>query len=183
MHDDFEWDPKKAETNAKKHGVHFSDATGVFEDPNALTIEEQDFDGEERRITVGMDCLGRLVVVVYVYRGSRIRRSPHARPTNMKGRNMNADEYEVRDHYDFTKARRGRVVPPAPGKVRITIRLDDDILEWFRSKVESAGGGNYQTMINNALRQYIESHDGVLEATLRRVVREELKLCRQGNES
>ena len=92
----------------------------------------------------------------------------------MKGLNMKADEYEVKDHYDFSKARRGPVIPPPPGKTRITIRIDDDILEWFRSKVEAAGGGNYQTMMNEALRQYINAHEGVLEATLRRVIREEL---------
>lgn len=87
---------------------------------------------------------------------------------------MKSDEYEMKDHYDFNKARRGPVISPPPGKTRITIRIDDDILEWFRSKVEAAGGGNYQTMMNEALRQYIDSHEGVLEATLRRVIREEL---------
>ncbi|MHC1728298.1 MAG: BrnA antitoxin family protein [Syntrophobacteraceae bacterium] len=80
----------------------------------------------------------------------------------------------MKDHYDFSKARKGPVIPQQPGKTRITIRIDDDILEWFRNKVESAGGGNYQTMMNNALRQYIDSHEGALEATLRRVLREEM---------
>ncbi len=101
----------------------------------------------------------------------------------MKGRNMNADDYEMKDHYDFGKARRGPVIPPQPGKTRITIRIDNDILDWFRNKVDADGGGNYQTMINDALRQYIHNHDGVLEAMLRRVVREELKLCGQGSGS
>ncbi len=71
------------------------------------------------------------------------------------------------------------MVTPPPGKTRITIRIDDDILEWFRNKVESAGGGNYQTMMNSALRQYIETQEGVLESTLRRVIREEI--ARAGN--
>lgn len=92
---------------------------------------------------------------------------------------MKADEYDMKDQYDFSKARRGPVVTPPPGKTRITIRIDDDILEWFRNKVESAGGGNYQTMMNSALRQYIETQEGVLESTLRRVIREEI--ARAGN--
>ncbi|HYA42476.1 MAG TPA: BrnA antitoxin family protein [Syntrophobacteraceae bacterium] len=92
---------------------------------------------------------------------------------------MKEDEYEMKDHYDFSKGRRGPVIPPQPGKTKITIRIDDDILEWFRNKVDAAGGGNYQTMMNAALRQYIETQEGVLEATLRRVIREELKSGQQ----
>ena len=61
-----------------------------------------------------------------------------------------------------------------PGKTRITIRLDNDIVEWSRQRAHSAGGGDYQTMINDALREYV-SHDAEeLEETLRGVVREEL---------
>ena len=58
--------------------------------------------------------------------------------------------------YDFSKGKRGPVLPVPPGKERITIRLDTDILEYFREAVERAGSGNYQTLINNALRAYIE---------------------------
>jgi uncharacterized DUF497 family protein len=65
MYVDFEWDPKKAEINRRNHGVSFADATTTFEDPFAVTIEEQDADGEERSVTAGIDCLGRLLVVVY----------------------------------------------------------------------------------------------------------------------
>jgi uncharacterized protein (DUF4415 family) len=60
------------------------------------------------------------------------------------------------------------------GKTRITIRLDDDVLEWFRGQVDAAGGGNYQTLINAALREYIARSDEPLEEVLRRVLREEL---------
>jgi uncharacterized DUF497 family protein len=73
MHDGFEWDPKKAEINRRNHGVSFADATTIFEDPLAITIEEQDEHGEERSVTVGTDCLGRLLVVVYTYRFGKIR--------------------------------------------------------------------------------------------------------------
>lgn len=76
--------------------------------------------------------------------------------------------------YDFSKGKRGTVLPSSGKKVRITIRLDRDIIDWFRSKVEEQGGGNYQTMLNDALRKYIERQDQPLEEVLRRVVREEL---------
>ena len=61
-----------------------------------------------------------------------------------------------------------------PGKERITIRLDKDVLDWFRQQATGQGGGNYQTMINQVLREYIFSHEAPLEELLRRVVREEL---------
>ena len=66
------------------------------------------------------------------------------------------------------------VTAPA-GKTRITIRLDDEILAWFRETVNEAGGGNYQTLINDALRNYMQGKKEPLEKVLRRVVREELK--------
>ena len=79
-------------------------------------------------------------------------------------------------NYDFSKGKRGPVLPVPPGKQRITIRLDADILDYFRDAVERVGGGNYQTLINNALRAYIESaQKPTLEETLRRVIREELR--------
>jgi uncharacterized protein (DUF4415 family) len=65
--------------------------------------------------------------------------------------------------------------PPPKGKTRITIRLDDDILDWFREQVNAVGGGNYQTMINSALREHIENRSVPLEKTLRKVIREELR--------
>ena len=80
----------------------------------------------------------------------------------------------MKKEYDFKRARRGALDPVPPGKTRITIRLDDDVLDWFRDRADAAGGGNYQTMINAALRDYIEQRAEPLEDTLRRVVREEL---------
>nr|MDQ3388198.1 BrnA antitoxin family protein [Gemmatimonadota bacterium] len=62
----------------------------------------------------------------------------------------------MREEYDFSVARRGAIDPLPAGKTRITIRLDDDILDWFRARVESAGGGNYQTLINAALREHLQ---------------------------
>ena len=80
----------------------------------------------------------------------------------------------VKKEYDFSKGKRGAVVPLGSGKTRITIRIDDDILEWFREQAHRTGGGNYQTSINDALRQFIEQ--GSMEQTLRRVLREELRI-------
>jgi uncharacterized protein (DUF4415 family) len=93
-----------------------------------------------------------------------------------KEQNMKRDEPVMKDDYDFSKGRRGTVLPPRPGKTRITIRIDDDILEWFRNTVEASGGGNYQTLINEALRQYVSHANGTLEATLRRIIREEFQM-------
>jgi hypothetical protein len=65
----------------------------------------------------------------------------------------------MRKEYDFSKGKRGPIIPPDPRKTRITIRLDTKILKWFWQRVDEAGGGNYQTMINNALKSYIESYN------------------------
>ena len=80
----------------------------------------------------------------------------------------------MKKEYDFSKGKRGAVVPAPKGKTRITIRIDDDVLDWFRGEVEAAGGGNYQTLINEALREYLKQQQQPLEELLRRVVREEL---------
>jgi len=81
----------------------------------------------------------------------------------------------MKDEYDFSKGKRGAVNPVPPGKTRITIRLDEGVIDWFRRQVELQGGGNYQTMINQALREYIITQREPLEQILRRVVREELQ--------
>lgn len=80
----------------------------------------------------------------------------------------------MKKNYDFGKAKRGAVLRSGSGKTRITIRIDDDILEWFRKQVHEAGGGSYQTMMNAALRAHIEGAEEPLEDTLRRVLREVL---------
>ena len=82
----------------------------------------------------------------------------------------------MKDEYDFNKGKRGAVIPPDPNKVRITIRLDADIISYFKEQVHKAGGGNYQTMINDTLREYLGKRQLSLnENTLRRVIREELQ--------
>ena len=81
----------------------------------------------------------------------------------------------MKHEYDFSKAKRGPVIPTPKGKVRLTIRLDEDLVAWFRTQVEEAGGGNYQSLMNEALRQHIARKREPLEETLRRVIREEMR--------
>ena len=76
---------------------------------------------------------------------------------------------------DFSKGTRGAVVSVPKGKSRITIRFDDEVLNWFRDQVDAAGSGNYQTMINAALREHIANRTAPIEKTIRRVIREELR--------
>lgn len=80
----------------------------------------------------------------------------------------------MRDEYDFSKGKRGPVVKAPAGKTRITIRIDDDVVAWFKEQVHESGGGNYQTLINQVLRDRMEQPPEKLEATLRRIIREEL---------
>ncbi|MGA3203765.1 MAG: BrnT family toxin [Bryobacteraceae bacterium] len=68
----FDWDPKKSASNARKHGIRFADALPALEDDRAVTIRE-DSDSEERWVTIGMDAVGRILVVVYTWRGDDIR--------------------------------------------------------------------------------------------------------------
>jgi hypothetical protein len=69
---DYEWDRNKAASNLTKHGVHFANAVAVFEDAQALTLDDDESD-EDRFITIGLDDLGRVLVVVYTWRENRIR--------------------------------------------------------------------------------------------------------------
>lgn len=68
----YEWDPRKARSNLGKHGIDFADAVMVFEDDAAITVDDDSSD-EERFVTMGADQLGRVLVVVYTWRGDRIR--------------------------------------------------------------------------------------------------------------
>jgi uncharacterized DUF497 family protein len=69
---DFEWDPRKAAANRRKHGIDFADAATVLHDELGVTVLDDDPD-EERFVTVGADALGRILVVVFTWRGRRIR--------------------------------------------------------------------------------------------------------------
>lgn len=90
----YEWDPNKAKSNYKKHRVKFADAVGVFEDENAITIED-DYEKEDRFITIGMDFLRRILVVVYTFRDIVIR-IISARKATARERKMYEDQDEER---------------------------------------------------------------------------------------
>ena len=85
----------------------------------------------------------------------------------------------MKQGYDFSQGKRGRVAPREPeprGKTRITIRLDGDLVDHFLKEADRSGGAaGYQTLINEALRQHVEGKAPKLEATLRRIVREEMR--------
>jgi uncharacterized protein (DUF4415 family) len=88
---------------------------------------------------------------------------------------MSNEDSEMEKEYDMRRARRGPIVPPDRRKTRITIRIDTEVLNWFRDQVSQAGGGSYQALINEALRAHVERCQEALEETLRRVIREELQ--------
>jgi hypothetical protein len=67
-----EWDPAKARANLRKHGVRFADAVTALEDAGAISVRDE-LEDEERWVTIGMDSLARILVVVYTWRGERIR--------------------------------------------------------------------------------------------------------------
>ncbi|HWQ36594.1 MAG TPA: BrnA antitoxin family protein [Blastocatellia bacterium] len=81
----------------------------------------------------------------------------------------------MKKEYNFSRGKRGAVIASAPGKTCITIRPDDEVLAWFRKQAHEAGGGNYQTLINEALREYISQRPETLEKVMRRIVREEIR--------
>ena len=87
----------------------------------------------------------------------------------------------MKERYDFSKGKRGRILPPEPeppGKTRITIRLDEDIVDHFLKESGAYGGTKgYQTLINEALRQHVEGKAPKLEETLRRILREEMRVA------
>jgi uncharacterized protein (DUF4415 family) len=87
---------------------------------------------------------------------------------------MKANDIEMSSEYDFSQAKRGPIAPSLGKKTRITIRIDTDVLNWFREEVNKSGGGNYQRLINDALRAYVQNQRGEFVATLRKVIREEL---------
>ena len=149
----YAWDPAKAEANLAAHGVSFAEAVTVLEDDFALTREDPESEGEQRFVTLGMSSFGNLLVVVYTDRERTISSASLRRgePIDGKGYAMKKTAAEPYRDIDFTHAKRGPVVPPEPGKTKISIRLDNRVLEYFRSLVEQAGSGNYQTLINNAL--------------------------------
>lgn len=88
---------------------------------------------------------------------------------------IRADE-DMLAGYDFRHAKCSPVIPLAKNKIKITIRLDERIIKWFKDRVHKQGGGNYQTIINQALSDYIlDQENETIEDKLRRVIREEIR--------
>jgi uncharacterized protein (DUF4415 family) len=85
----------------------------------------------------------------------------------------------MKQRYDFSKGKRGRIAPKEPeprGKTRITIRLDEDLVDYFLKEADGSGGATgYQTLINEALRKHVDGKAPKFEETLRRIVREEVR--------
>lgn len=163
-----EFDPAKARSNLRKHGVSFAHAEQTSRDAMAFTMEDPDAIGELRPITLGMDALGRILVAVHTQRDERTRVISARKPL-LKNRSNT-----MRNEYDFSKAKRGAVIA-SPSKTRITIMLDDDVIETFRTRADAEGAG-YQTLINAVLRESISDtrQKPITAATLRRILREEL---------
>jgi uncharacterized DUF497 family protein len=88
---DFEWDPKKAAANLRKHGIDFADAVLALEDELALTVREDRSDSEDRYMTLGLDDTSRLLVVVFTWRGDRIRLISARRATSKERRQYEAE--------------------------------------------------------------------------------------------
>ena len=170
----YEWDPKKAEANQRDHDVNVADAVSVFEDDFALTQEDSDAEGAN-------SASSPLVWTqpAYFWLWSTPIAGPtsfdsflHGKQISLKGlimKNIAAEPYR---NIDFSRAKRGPVVKPEPGKTKISIRLDNTVLEYFRALVDHAGGGNYQSLINDALLAHI--HQRSMLDAVRQVVKEEL---------
>jgi uncharacterized protein (DUF4415 family) len=168
----YEWDAAKAHLNTTKHGVRFSDAVSALEDDRALTRRDVFSDDEERWITIAGHVRSRGRRGLYV---ARQQRSTDFGAIGNTWRTQTVSGESMKREYDFSKAKRGPVVAVPKTKEKITIRLDREVIDWFRAAVDRAGGGNYQSLINEALRGHVARSEETLEKTLRRVIREEIR--------
>jgi uncharacterized protein (DUF4415 family) len=103
------------------------------------------------------------------------REHPHHFGSTRRTTRKGAVHKRIMKTYDFSKGKRGPIVKVPEGKEKITIRIDGDIVDWFRHQVDLVQGGSYQTLMNQALREYVDGKSPTLEGTLRRVIREELR--------
>ena len=176
----FEWDERKAETNFQDHKVRFAESLSAFEDDHAITVTDEESDPHEQRfVALGMGTKGRVLVVVYCYRDQNIRIiSRRARPSHWRApaSTRKTDEEAIRLQQGQAGAGFCRRSRSRKGKTRITIRLDEDLIDYFLKEADKSGGTiGYQTLINDALRQFVEGQAPKIEETLRRIVREEIR--------
>jgi uncharacterized DUF497 family protein len=169
---EIEFDPAKNRANLREHKIDLADVEGVFYDQNAITLEDRDH-SEQRFVTLGMDGLGGYwwfvthTEVNQTFALFRLEKLSHmnARPTR---------DDTMKTTYDFSQGKRGAIIP-ASGKTRITIHIDDDVLESFRLQAAEQGKG-YQTLINESLRHAIMPGAAMVTIeNLRQVLREELR--------
>ena len=86
----------------------------------------------------------------------------------------------MKNHYDFSQGRRG-AVNNVGRKIKTSIRFDPEVLNWFKNKIEESGGGNYQSLINQVLKEYITNQGEPLEHVLRRITRQEIQMLVEKN--
>ena len=160
--------PAKAQSNLRKHGVSFAHAEQALRDELAVTVEDPD--------AVVSSASSHWAWMRWGECSWWSTRSAESEPgSSRRGKRVAVKRSNImRDQYDFSQGKRGAVIA-SPGKTRITIMLDDDVIEAFRARAERAGAG-YQTLINAALRETVAgaSDKPLTIATLRRVLREEL---------
>lgn len=148
----FEWDPRKARSNLRKHGVSFDEATSAFYDEEALVLEDPEHSADEERfILLGLSSVLRLLVVVHCFRDPadtiRIISAPQGHSSG--GGTLRVPAEIMKDEYDFSKARKNPYAKRL--KQKVTIRLDAPTIEYFKTLSESTGIP-YQTLINLYLR-------------------------------
>jgi uncharacterized protein (DUF4415 family) len=160
------FDPKKNAANLRKHGVPLPDGDGVLNDPLALTVEDHSSVSEQRFVSIGTNVFGQLV-------SSSTCIAARACASSRCG-NRSRKRFELmKKAIEFSKGKRGAVLPQA-GKTRITIYLDDAVVERFKQLSEKSGKG-YQTLINEALRASLGMVQQPLTAdVVRKIIREEL---------
>jgi uncharacterized protein len=149
---EFEWNAKKAKANETKHGISFVEAATVFADPLSLTIDDPDHsDKEDRFIIVGLSSAKRLLVVVHVERGDRIRiigarlATPRERGRMKKPKPKKTADH-MRDEYDFSGGVRGKLAKRFVGGANVVV-LDPDVAKAFP---DSAA-------VNEALRALLDT--------------------------
>lgn len=124
---EFEWDRSKAERNRRKHGITFDEAMSVFGDPHELTIIDPDHSiDEDRFISVGQSGVGRLLVVGYTERGSKIRIILRGGQRGPSDSTMKKPDEQPRDEYDFRYGSRGRHHQKLADEGAL-VRLDPDV--------------------------------------------------------
>lgn len=146
MRFEFDWDPDKAESNRRKHGVSFEEASGVLADPLALSRpDDESGEGEERWVTLGRSSTGR--------RYASSRRG--ARPAARSGSTKPSDP--MKDEYDFSKAERGKFYRKDARPV-LPVHLDPDVAAYLSERA-AARGMSLSELVNALLRKDIELID------------------------